>query len=97
MSAVEQRREMDKQMVSVIERHKTILDNQADISLQLTHQHSCTEALKREVAEMKVIVEQVRELLAALKGLSFMAKWVTIAGGGITAIWHGAKWLWLRI
>ena len=84
-------------MVAVIERHKTILDNQAHISLQLSHQHDCTEALKREVAEMKAIIEQVRELLAALKGISFLAKWATIVGGGLTAVWHGVKWVWFRI
>ena len=97
MSADERRREMDKQMLTVMASHKTILSNQDFISQQLGHQHDCTESLKREVAEMKVIVEQVRELLAALKGISFMAKWATIVGGGAAAVWHFARWLWIRM
>ena len=97
MSADERRREMDKQMVTVMERHQTIMENQDYVITQLGHQHDCTEALKREVAEMKAIVEQVRELLAALKGISFMAKWATIMGGGAAAVWHFARWLWIRM
>ena len=97
MTADERRRALDERMAAVMANHATVLDNQGFISSQLKHQHDCIEALKREVTDMVLIVEQVRQLLSALKGLSFMAKWATIVGGGMAAIWHGAKWLWLRI
>lgn len=90
---------MDSKMATVMANHATILSELEWIVTQYSHQHSCTEALKREVAEMRVIVEQVRELLAALKGISLIAKWATVIGGGVVAVWHGAKWIlkWLSI
>ena len=85
---------MDYQMATVMTNHATILSTQEYISQQLQHQHDCTEAMKREIEEMKAVVHQVRELLSALKGISLIAKWTTIVGAGFAAFWHGLKWAW---
>lgn len=82
---------MDRQMVTLMAHHDTILANQEYVITQLTHQHDCIENLKNAVRENSEIVEEVRQLLAALKGFSTIAKWATVAGGFLAALWHGTK------
>jgi len=85
---------MDREMATVMANHATILANQAEIELALRHQHSCIEALKREVSEVVKVIGEVRDLLAALHVSAGVLKYFAIVGGAIFSAWHGIKAAW---
>ena len=93
-AADERRRNMDSQMASVMANHATILGNHAEIELSIRHQHKCIEELKREVAAFKAVVQEVRDIMAAMHVSFAVFKYIAIVGGAILSAWHGIKAAW---
>ena len=94
MSVDDRRREMDRQMASVMANHTTILGNQAEIELSLRHQHQCIEDLKREVEAIRNVVHEVRDILAAMHVSFAVFKYIAIVGAAIVSAWHAIKAAW---
>jgi len=78
------RREMDKQMITIMANHATILANQEYIVTQLTHQHDCMERLKAEIERNSKVIEQLHDLMATFKVTAAISKYVAaISGAGL--------------
>ena len=90
-AADERRRLADREMATVMANHATILSNQEWIVTQLTHQHGCTEALKREVELMRVVVEDVRKIMNAMQVLGAITKYGAVTGAAALSLWHGIR------
>ena len=90
-AADDRRRQMDRDMASVMANHATILSNQEWVVTQLTHQHGCTEALKKEVELMRVVVEDLRKLMNAMQVLGAITKYGAVTGAAFISAWHGIK------
>lgn len=78
-------------MATVMANHATILDNQAYISEQLTHQHDCLEKMKYAVAVNTEVIEEVRALLSTFKIMGSLTKWGAVTGAALFSAWQGAK------
>ena len=78
-------------MATVMANHQTILSNQEWVITQLGHQHSCTEALKREIETMRVVVEDVRKIMNAMQVLGAITKYGAVTGAALLSAWHGIK------
>jgi hypothetical protein len=82
---------MDRQILTVLADHATILSNQEYVIGQLTHQHDCLEKLKNAVAASTEVTEEVRELLSAFKVVGSLTKWGAVTGAAGLSLWHGAR------
>ena len=78
-------------MVAVMTNHQTILSNQEYVITQLGHQHDCMEALKREVADTREVLADIRAILRTFKILGTATKWTSVTVAAITSSWHGIK------
>ena len=78
-------------MAAVMANHATILSNQEWVVTQLTHQHGCTEALKKEVEMMRLVVEDVRKIMHAMQLLGAVTKYGAVTGAALLSVWHGIK------
>lgn len=91
MNQEERRREMDREMASIMANHKTILANQEYVITQLHHYHDCLEKMKAIVAQNTEVTEEVRELLATFKVFGRFTKWGAVTGAGALSIWQATK------
>lgn len=90
-AADERRREMDKQMTIVMANHSTVLQNQEYVITQLGHQHDCMEALKREVADTREILADIRAIMSTFKIMGMAVKWTAVTSAALVSLWHGLK------
>ncbi len=90
-TADERRRAMDDRMSTVMANHATILDNQSYITQQLGHQHDCTEALKREIEESRVVLTEIKAIMSTLYVMSTLTRWGVVVAAASLSVWQAIK------